>query len=340
MIAPPPCSDEAVWHVWMAAFHAPTLAIADELGVFTALDAAPATASELATTLAIEPRATEAITGLLAALGFLARVDGRSCLTDVARTYLLPTSPYYWGPMLQRIRETPLDCQKLVAALRRGSAAGDARVTAMWEAPRPPAAQLVAFTHAMHAHSFALAMRTVPVFGLAGAHRLLDVAGGSGGYSIAAVLHQPKLRCTVLDLPPVCEVARAYTERFAVAPAIDMVPADMFAERWPDGHDRILFSDIFHDWDDDRCRLLAEHAFAALAPGGRVLVHELLLADSMDGPLTAVGYSMVMVFVARGRQRTARELSEILAAAGFVEIRITMTSGGYALIEGSKAEYR
>lgn len=335
---PPTCSDEAVWNVWMAAFHAPTLAIADELGVFTSLHEAPATAHELASRLGIELRATEAITGLLAALGLLTRADGRSCLTDIARTYLLPASPYYWGALLQRIRETPLDCKQLVASLRRGTVAAEARVTTMWEAMPPPAPQLAAFTHAMHAHSFALAMRTLPVFGLGDARRLLDVAGGSGSYAIAAALHHPELRATLLDLPAVCAVAREYAKRFGVAHAIELVPADMFADPWPTGHDRILFSDIFHDWDDERCRLLAARAHAALAPGGRVLIHELLLSDAMDGPPTAAAYSMVMVFVTHGRQRTARELSEILASAGFTHIHTTMTSGGYALLEATRGE--
>jgi hypothetical protein len=340
MIAAPTCTDQAVWDVWMAAFQAPTLAIADELGVFTALHARPATAGELAISLGIELRATEAMTGMLAALGFLTRVDGRSCLTELARTYLLPASPYYWGAMLRRIRETPLDCQKLLASLRGGKAAAEARVTAMWEAPKPPAAQLAAFTHVMHAHSFGLAMRTLPVFGLATAKRLLDVAGGSGSYAIAAALYHPALRCTLLDLPPVCDVARTYAAQFGVASAIEHVAADMFEDAWPTGHDRILMSDVLHDWDDERCRWLAARAHASLAPGGRVLVHELVVSDAMDGPLTAVAYSMVMLFVAQGRQRSARELSEILAGAGFVDIRTTMTSGGYALIEATKGEYR
>jgi len=335
-LAPPTCSDAPIWNAWLAAFHAPTLAIADELGVFAALRDRPATAAELATTLAIELRATETIAGLMVTLDFLVQANGRYVLTDTARTYLLPDSPYYWGGLLRRIRDNPLDCRKLVEGLRRGRAAADARLTGMWQAPKPPPEALVAFTHAMHAHSFALAMRTMPGFGLGRTARLLDVAGGSGSYSIAAALHYPELHCTLLDLPVVCEVAAGYARDHGIGDRVTTVGGDMFADPWPTGHDRSLLSDIFHDWDDVACARLATRAYEALAPGGHLLLHEMILSDDKSGPPAAIAYSMIMVFVAQGRQRSARELSAILTAAGFAEVGVSMTSGGYALIDATK----
>jgi hypothetical protein len=330
------CSDAPIWNAWMSAFHAPTLAIADELGVFAAVRDEPATAAVLAKKLGIEVRATEAIAGVMTALEFLVLADGRYGLTEASRTYLLPESPYYWGGMLKRIRDNPLDCRKLIESLRRGNAAAEARLSEMWQAPTPPPEALVAFTHAMHAHSFALAMRSMPAFGLATVGRLLDVAGGSGSYSIAAAVHHPELQVSLLDLPAVCTVAAQYAEKHGVSSRVTTVPGNMFADAWPTGHERILMSDIFHDWDDAQCLQLAKRAHAALPPGGRLMLHEMLLNDSKDGPAAAVAYSMVMVFVTEGRQRSARELLEILASAGFAEIRITMTSGGYALVEGTR----
>jgi cyclopropane fatty-acyl-phospholipid synthase-like methyltransferase len=317
----------------MSAFHAPTLAIADELGFFQALADAPASTDELATKLGIEARATEAMGGVLATLGFIVLADGRYVLTDVARTYLLPSSIYYWGGMLRRIRENPLDCRKLIESLRRNSAAKDASLAAMWSRPQPPPDQLTAFTHAMHAHSFALAMRVMPEFPLGGVHRLLDVGGGSGSYSIAALAQAPSLRATLLDLPAVCEVARGYADRHGLGQRLDLVGADMFESPYPAGHDRILFSDIFHDWDDDGCRHLARRAFDALPPGGKLWLHEMMLDDTKAGPAIAAAYSMIMVFVTAGKQRTARELVELTTSVGFTAPRIAMTSGGYALVE-------
>lgn len=318
----------------MGLFHAPTLAIADELHLFETLATTPLSTDEIAATLSLEARAAEALAGLMSSLGLLQLEAGRFALTDTARTYLLPDSPFYWGGILRRIREMPVDCKKLLESLRGGLSASQSRLTSMWEGPPPPPEALVGFTHAMHAHSFSLAMRTIGKFEISGA--LLDVAGGSGSYSIAAALHDSGVTCTVLELPPVCAVAARYAMEHGVSARVSTVAADMLATPWPTGHDAVLLADIFHDWDDPRCRDLASRAFGALPPGGRVLVHEMLLDEDKLGPRTAIAYSMLMVYVTQGRQRTARELRELLEGAGFVNVRLTPTSNGYSVIEGTR----
>ena len=335
MIATPPCGDEPIWRVFLSAFHAPALVIADELGLFAALADGPRTAASLADELGVELRATETIAGVLAGLELLVAADGRFHLTDTARTYLLPSAPYYWGGFLRRMRENPLDYAKLAGALKRGKAAAEARLIGAWEAKAPPADVLIAFTHAMHAHSFALAMRVTPAFGLRGITRLLDVGGGSGSYSIAAAIHAPALHATVLDLPAVCGVTAEYAARFGVADRVGTAPANMFTDPWPLDHERVLFSDIFHDWDDERCAWLAARARTSLRRGGRVILHEMILGDAKDGPLAAHAYSMAMIFHTQGRQRSARELAAILDGAGFTDVQVAMTAGGYAAVSGA-----
>ncbi|MBX3160049.1 MAG: methyltransferase domain-containing protein [Deltaproteobacteria bacterium] len=330
-------SDSAIWDVWLSAFHAPALAVADDLGMFAALARAPATSGEVATALHVEARAADTLLGLMASLGFLTRLDGRFHLTDVARTYLLPESPYYWGGFLRRIRDNPIDCKKIADSLRRGTAMRDARVTGeLWGRPQPPPEALRGFTHAMHAHSFGLAVRVCAELAVPANTRLLDVGGGSGSYSIALALHDPTVHCTVLDFPAVCEVAQEYAARNGVAERLAVAGANMFVDAWPGGFDRVFFSDILHDWADEECRRLVERAHGALRSGGRIMIHEMLLADTRDAPLAAITYSTVMVFVAEGRQRTAREIVDLLAAAGFVDVTVRLTSGGYALLEGTR----
>jgi acetylserotonin N-methyltransferase len=230
----------------------------------------------------------------------------------------------------------PLDCRRLLDALHRNTAAKAGRVTEMWQAPQPSPEALRAFTRAMHAHSFSLAMRVIDRFDLRGVKRLLDVGGGSGSYSIAAIRRDPDVTATVLDLPVVCEMATGYAAELGAADRLHTAPLDMFAQPWPNGFDRVMMCDIFHDWADAQCRQLADRAFTALQPGGKVLLHEMLVADDKDGPIGALAYSMVMLFVAQGRQRTAGELSAILTAAGFTDVSVATTAGGYAAIAGTK----
>jgi O-methyltransferase domain/Dimerisation domain len=335
--APPSCDDRRIWDLWLGFYHLPTLAVADELGVFAAVARGPVSCEGLAAELGLQPREAEAMAGVLVSLGLLARLEGRLYLTELAREFLLPESPYYWGGFLERVRRTLVSCEALAAALRRGSAAEQGHATTLWEAPRPDPAKLEAFTRGMHSHSFGLAMTAVQRLGLEDAQRMLDVGGGSGSFSIAAALRYPALRCTVMDLAPVCDVAREYVARYGLADRVTAESVDMFREPWPAGHDTVFFNDVFHDWDDERCLQLARSSHGALPSGGRILVHEMLLADTRDGPLAAATYSMVMVFATRGKQRSAAELRSLLEEAGFVDVLPLPTAGYYSLVSGRKA---
>jgi cyclopropane fatty-acyl-phospholipid synthase-like methyltransferase len=335
-LAPPACDDRRIWDLWLGFYQLPTVAVADALGVFAAVAQGPSTNEELARRLGLQPRETEAMTGVLVSLDLLARLEGRLYLTPLSREYLLPGGPYYWGGFMERVRATPVSCAALVEALRRGSAGDRGHASTLWEAPEPDAARLQAFTRAMHSHSFALAMSAVDRLGLKDARRMLDAGGGSGSFSIAAALRHPALRCTVMDLAPVCEVAMEYAARYGVEHRVETRSVDMFSGTWPREHDTVFFNDIFHDWDTDRCLRLARSSHDALPSGGRILVHEMLLSDDGDGPLPAAVYSMAMVFATRGKQRSAAELRAILEEAGFVDVALLPTAGYYSLVSGRK----
>jgi hypothetical protein len=80
-----------------------------------------------------------------------------------------------------------------------------------------------------------------------------------------------------------------------------------------------------------------EKSFAALPPGGRIYVHEALLADTRDAPLTTALFSLAMVLESQGKQFAAGELRELLEAGGFESVSVTPTYGYYSLTMGRKA---
>jgi hypothetical protein len=134
----------------------------------------------------------------------------------------------------------------------------------------------------------------------------------------------------------VCKLAAQYIAQYELQDRADTLAANMFTDAWPSGYDAVLFSNIFHDWDRTSCLHLARRSFEALPPGGRIYLHEMLLADTKDGPLTAASFSMAMAFRTRGKQFSAEELGALLHAAGFGEISVTPTYGYYSLVSASK----
>jgi cyclopropane fatty-acyl-phospholipid synthase-like methyltransferase len=189
----------------------------------------------------------------------------------------------------------------------------------------------------MHSHSLPAAVGLARNGDFQGVTRLLDIAGGSGCFSIALALRYPALRCTVADLPVVAASTRTYIERYRCEDRVDTYPLNMFSEPWPAGYDAIFFSNVFHDWDARRREELVARSFAALPPGGRIYLHEMLLNDTHDGPLPAALFS-VMMLGTRGKQFSAPELNTLLTGAGFTDITVTHTYAYHSLVRATRPQ--
>jgi 3-hydroxy-5-methyl-1-naphthoate 3-O-methyltransferase len=157
---------------------------------------------------------------------------------------------------------------------------------------------------------------------------LLDVGGGSGVFSIEIARANPQLSATILEIDTMCVAAQAYIDK-AGADRVTTLACDMFRQDWPTGHDAHFFSNIFHDWSDETCRMLAAKSFAALPSGGRILLHEILMNDDGTGPLIPAAFSMLMLLGTKGKQFSLPELKGFLEGAGFVDVQAERTGGGY-----------
>lgn len=281
-------------------------------------------------------RAAEAMLAVLAAVGFLeSDGDGRFTLAEDARPYLLRTGAFYRGrvleaddPLLERLRSAfASDACATTTAL-----AGDIAALSS-EAIRDFCQRIDAL-----ARPAAPALASHPVF--RDAKRVLDVAGGAGAMAIEIVRRNEGTGCTLLDRRPVIEIARGNMAGSGFGDRIATVDADMLAEPWPRGHDVVLLSNVLHNWDESACQELLDKAFDTLPESGSVVVHEILLDDAKDGPLTAACLSVVMLLSHRGKQYTFGELSHMLRAAGFEEIGIAPSFGYYQTITARKPARR
>ncbi len=153
---------------------------------------------------------------------------------------------------------------------------------------------------------------------LGDAELLLDVGGGSGIYSIALLKRYFQLRAIVIDRPEVLRVADENRRRYNVADRLELREGDMFGEELPTGADVVLLSNVLHDWDIPECRQLLDRAYAALKPGGQVLIHDVFLNDDLDGPLPIALYSAALFTLTLGRAYSAAEYRQWLTDAGFI----------------------
>lgn len=327
----PPIDDRPVYDVSATKHALPTLAIAVEIGLFEFLMDQRRTIENIAAQLPVTPRAAEAIVSVVAALGFLAaNEDGRFDLTQVARTYLLQESPFFRNG-LARYDAPEMD------QLRRAIVTSDDPVqpfaVKMGELPDDEVQSFIGIMHAMTLPA-ASCLAEQSVF--RGMRRMLDVAGGSGSLCLAIASRHPDIRCTLMDLEPVGRIAEEHIEDYGLQSRVKVSCGDMFHDPWPSDFDGVLFGNVFHDWDLPSCRFLARQAYEALNPGGAICLHEMLLNERKDGPLTVACFSIAMLLHEKGKQFTADEVEEILTDVGFTDFQAIPTFGYYSLLTGIK----
>jgi 3-hydroxy-5-methyl-1-naphthoate 3-O-methyltransferase len=331
MTALPPTSDDRdIWDIWLKLYQFPAVTVAMEVGTFAAISGEALTTEVLAAQLDVDARALAIHLGVLAGLGLVERPSGAWRATALARTWLHPGGEGFFGPLFMGYRQSqPLHAQ-LKATLKTGDRAADhASAVAEWERgelPQEMANQITAF---MNAHSIASSKANAmqPIYG--GIQSLLDVGGGSGIFSIEAARAWPNLRATVMEIETVANAAQRYIQSSDVADRVTTKTVDMFRQDWPTSYDAHFFSNIFHDWSDVTCGLLAGKSFAALPSGGKIMLHEMLMDDDGCGPLATACFSMLMLLGTKGRQYSLPELGGFLESAGFVDVGAVRTGGGY-----------
>ena len=332
----PTCDDRIMWDIYLSANILPTVAACDELGMFALLDKTPMSSKDVAAALALTDEWAEILLGVLGALQLVRVQDGRFHLTDASRNFLLPESPYYRGFGLRRFAESNVAARLKRALTGDGTPNSERYVVRDWKEGELTLEQASTGMRTMHGLSFPSAVAMARNGDFSGVRRLLDVAGGSGGFSIALAQRLPEIRCTVAELPVVCELTQAYITQYGVAAQVDTLPLNMFFEQWPDGYDAIFFSCVLHDWALAQRTELIRRSFDALPVGGRIYVHEMLLNDAGDGPPGPALFSVNMRIGTAGKQFTAPELRAALEQAGFTDVSVQNTYGYFSLMSGRK----
>ncbi|WP_092625698.1 methyltransferase [Jiangella sp. DSM 45060] len=302
-----------------------TLASAYELGLFARLSGTDGhTVDELARMLGVGQRPAELLVTACASIGLLELRNGRYVNSAVADEFLVPGKAYHFGGWVQMLdRRLYPAWGRLSEAVRtnRPTSWNPDEQAHLFDSEDPEL--LALFWEAMHSLSTLTARELAAHVELSGSAALLDVGGGSGAYDIELCRRYPHLRATVLDLPPVCEIAAEKIKAAGHADRIAVAPGDFLADpELPAGHDVVLLSMIMHDWSDEQDLAILRKCFAALPPGGQIVISELLVDEEKAGPPAAalMGLNM-LVETTGGRNYTAAEYEQWLRATGFVDVR-------------------
>lgn len=193
-----------------------------------------------------------------------------------------------------------------------------------------PSAQ-AAFNEAMTCHSNAAAAAILQAYDFSPYRRVVDVGGGHGTFSIKIAQAAPSATVVVFDLPHVVEGARGNIAGAGLDARVTVAGGSVL-ESVPGPADLCVLKHILHLFDDVAASRILANCRAALAPGGKVLVCEMLVSGGPEG-MPARFMDLEMLLGTGGRERTEAEFAQVCAAAGLRLDRVIETRSPLRLLE-------
>ncbi|MEU7959041.1 methyltransferase [Micromonospora humida] len=164
--------------------------------------------------------------------------------------------------------------------------------------------------------------------------RLLDVGGGDGTLAAHVLDTAPALRADVFNLPAVAPLVAATRVDRGHPDRLGFVGGDFLAGPLPTGYDAMAFVRVLHDWPNDVARHLVEQAYAALEPGGLLLIAEEFRTPDRLAVQFFWSYFLIGVDSCVSRLREVEFYTGLLAEVGFT--RVAVLPGGWELVTAYK----
>lgn len=307
------------------------LLTAYELGVFDALSGQQKSSTTLADELETDSRALDRLLNALCTFDLLKKHDHQFSNSPVAEKFLVKGKADYLAG-LGHLNNLWDSWSSLTEAIIRD----DKRKAQARE--KKQTQRTASFIAAMHGRAQSSAPAIVAQIDLTGVKRVLDVGGGSGIFSVQFVKSGNNLKATIFDLPQVVELSKAYVAKEGVADAIDFKTGDYTTVTgFGSGYDLAFLCAIVHINSPQVNRELVRKCYAALNPGGRLVIQDFVLDDSRTRPAPGAIFALnMLVNTPEGDAYTESEIKSWMVEAGFSGIQKLEPLGPTASMIGSK----
>ncbi|WP_233192791.1 methyltransferase [Acidimangrovimonas sediminis] len=288
------------------------------IDLFTALADGPRTTAALAEATGIPLNRIVMLTTALASIGLLTLADdGRVENSPAAQTFLSRQSKYDFGDYLRyQIDQQMYPFLLQLNAVMKGDLSDDAIASYKhWMADEEQAS---VYSESQHAGSLGPGRSLARKVDLSQAKSLLDVGGGTGAMTISLCREYPDLHATIIDFPNVAEIGWRFVSEAGLVDRVRYIPGNAVAVAWPGNQDAILMSYLMSGVPGDDVEGLMRKAFEALAPGGKLMVHDFMVEEDRRGPaLAALWQLQHMAFTPDARSLSVGWLSAKGREIGF-----------------------
>ena len=312
----------------------PTLLMvaAAEARVFDILDENSMSSTEIANAAKFDQRAAKLVLDGLAGLGILKKKDGLYQNTAASFKHLRVDTNNSHAVRLW-ISGTR-QWEQLPYILRTGKIPEGVNSLESWKQDKK---ENNAFIRSMYDLGWMVAQDVIESIDLSNVKHFVDLGGGPGQYTIAALERSSEINATLVDLPLTLLVARSSLSQLALLHRTNLVECDLFDVSkdipiLPRTADIVLISNVLH-MESAQCNLiLIERAKQLLSPSGKIIIHEMFLEEDLIHPQASSLFAVhLFAMTPNGELYPTSVICDWLSKAG-IESRVIKTSP--FLIEG------
>lgn len=275
----------------------------------------------------------DSLLGVLCALGLVTRtIEGDYLLPPIAKDYFTAESPYFVGDQIEA-RGYAIPPSYLKSKSRWFA---NLRLLLLGSLPSIRYGSIKRL-HNQHARNLGAAAVAVRTGEFEDVNLMVDIAGGSGAFSIPLAFDVPKIDIILTDLPKALKGTARILATHGLEERVKLVAHDALSFPWRlPACDGMYLGNFLHAFSDDTCLDILSEAKRHIAPGGQLWIHEMVWRNGYDGPLITALYHAAMRGAGPGRQRSVDELSNLLTRVGFTGIYTRSTAGAFALVSGKR----
>ncbi len=294
-----------------------TLHTGVKLDIFTIIGTGNKSSEEIAAKINGDSRGVSTLLNALTAMELLNKTEGRFTNTDFSKQFLSKESPDYTGYIIMHHHHLVPSWAEMPASVLSGNPNRTSASDTDNERERE------SFLMGMYNMASGIAPMYSKIIDFRDCTHLLDLGGGPGTYAIHFCLNNPELKATVFDLPTTRKFAEKTIASFDLSERIRFKQGSYLDEHTglEQEYDAIWLSHILHGEGPKAAESIVAKAVHALKPGGKILIHEFILDNTMDGPLFPALFALNMLLgTDSGQAYSEEQLRKMFEKCGISNI--------------------
>jgi len=162
--------------------------------------------------------------------------------------------------------------------------------------------------------------------------RIVDVGGGCGALMRLILEAAPQAQGVIFESPDVAIETRKQIQDWGLVARCQTAEGDFFTTALPRG-DVLILASVVHDWNDDMATRLLQNCRRNMSAHEKLLLIETVITAGDDTPFYGKFLDLAMLMNFGGRERTEKELDNILQNAGFRSVRLIPTTSPWSILE-------